>query len=76
MKISRKDQLNDLLEILDSHFDPKRTATFPNTKTPKKTKNKKLSKTASSDESGAVSPDTTTTTSPLKNAVDNGVKTN
>ncbi|XP_026470756.1 maternal protein exuperantia-1-like [Ctenocephalides felis] len=36
LKITRKDQQHDLLEILDSHFDPKRTATFPNTKTQKK----------------------------------------
>ncbi|XP_026470708.1 maternal protein exuperantia-like [Ctenocephalides felis] len=38
LQITRKDQQHDLLEILDSHFDPKRTATFPNTKMPKKLK--------------------------------------
>ncbi|XP_026463997.1 maternal protein exuperantia-2-like, partial [Ctenocephalides felis] len=70
LQITRKDQQHDLLEILDSHFDPKRTATFPNTKTPKKTNNRKLQKTVSSDDSGAVSLDTTRTTSPLKNAAD------
>ncbi|XP_026470759.1 maternal protein exuperantia-like [Ctenocephalides felis] len=76
LQITRKDQQHDLLEILDSHFDPKRTATFPNTKTPKETKNRKLKKTVSSDDSGAVSLDTTRTTSPLKNAADKTVKTN
>ncbi|XP_026470755.1 maternal protein exuperantia-like [Ctenocephalides felis] len=67
LQITRKDQQHDLLEILDSHFDPKRTATFPNTKMPKKTENRKLKNTVSSDDSGAVSLDTTRTTSPLKN---------
>ncbi|XP_026470753.1 maternal protein exuperantia-like [Ctenocephalides felis] len=76
LQITRKDQQHDLLEILDSHFDPKRTATFPNTKMPKKTENRKLKKTVSSDDSGAVSLDTTRTTSPLKNAADKTVKTN
>ncbi|XP_026470758.1 maternal protein exuperantia-1-like [Ctenocephalides felis] len=76
LQITRKDQQHDLLEILDSHFDPKRTATFPNTKNAKKTENRKLKKTVSSDDSGAVSLDTTRTTSPLKNSADKTVKTN
>ncbi|XP_026462774.1 maternal protein exuperantia-like [Ctenocephalides felis] len=75
LQITRKDLQHDLLEILDSHFDPKRTATFPNI-TPKTTKNRKLIKIVSSDDSGAVSLDTTRTTSPLKNAADKTVKTN